>query len=427
MASIAKLASAGWRTMQARTRTKLLLPFVVLLLAAAVFFSLVNSKTERPRPALTEKIWQVAVITALPQELSPAITLYGRIESPEQLKAAAPGGGIVERVYVRNGARVSRDQQLVTLDKRDFEAALLQAEADLRDIDNQIAELEVRHRANLASLETEHNLLALAAAEVERLVTLKQQNLSADTALNSARSELGRQQLAVTSRALDVDSYPARLQILKARHDRGKAQLAQSRLAMSRSDVRAPFDAIISEVAVAAGDRVSIGQLLISLFPVQTLEIRAHLPLNHIDAVQRAIADQKQLDASVPKRSDLGRFPVLRLAGEAEATGIDLYLAIDSVDSQLRPGELLPLSLELPVESAVYAVPHQAIYGNSRIYLVVEQRLRAIEVDTVGQTRDAGGQVQVLIRSDAIKSGDLISVTHLPNAVSGLKVKIDGG
>jgi multidrug efflux pump subunit AcrA (membrane-fusion protein) len=411
--------------MKTRTKARLILPFLVLLISATVYFSLVNSRTERPKPALSEKIWQVAVMTAQRQELSPTITLYGRIESPEQLKAAAPGGGIVESVLVRNGARVLQGQQLVTLDRRDFEAALLQAEADLRDIDNQIAELKVRHLANLASLETERKLLALADAEVERLVTLKQQNLSADTALNSARSEQGRQQLAVTSRALDVDSYPARLQILMARHDRGKAQLAQSRLAMSRSDVRAPFDAIISEVAVSTGDRVSLGQLLISLFPVQALEIRAHLPINYIDSVQQAIANEARLDAGVSDRSDLGRFPVLRLAGEAEATGIDIYFAIDSIDTQLRPGELLPLSLKLPAESGVYAVPYQAIYGNSRIYVVVEERLQAIEVSSIGQTRDASGQVLVLIRSDAINPGDRISVTHLPNAVSGLKVKID--
>ena len=409
--------------MLARSKLRIILPFLVLLVSGAIYFSLVNSKTERQRPALSEKIWQVEVIPAQIQALSPSITLYGRIESPELLKAAAPGGGIVKDVFVRNGARVQQGERLVTLDQRDFEAALLQAEADLRDIENQIAELKVRHQANLLSLETERDLLELAEAEVQRLVQLKQQQLSADTALNAARSELGRQQLAVNSRALEVDTYPARLQILMARHDRGKAQLDQARLAMNRSDLRAPFDAIVSEVAVAAGDRVSLGQLLISLFPVRALEIRAHLPLNYIDSVQRAIANGEALDASVASRSDLGRFPVVRLAGEAEATGIDVYFAIDSIDTQLRPGELLPLNLRLPAENDVYAVPHQAIYGNSRIYLVADDRLQAIDVTSVGQTRDASGNVQVLIRSDDIRDGDRISITHLPNAMSGLKVK----
>ncbi len=402
-----------------------LLPLLVLALAGGIYYSLVASKTERSRPALSEKVWEVDVMTAQPRQLAPVVKLYGRIESPERLQAAAPGGGIVEKVFVRNGARVERGQKLVTLDRRDFAAALLKAQADLRDLDNQIAELRVRHEANLVSLETERRLLALADAEVERLAKLKQQNLSADTSLNAARAEFGRQQLALTSRELDVDSYPARLQILRARQDRARAELDQAQLAMDRSEVIAPFDAIVSQVSVAAGDRVSLGQVLISLFPVDNLEIRAHLPINYIRAVRFALVENIQLYASVENRAYLGRLPVVRLAGEAEATGIDVYFAIDALADQVRPGDLLPLDLELPVEKDVYAVPYQAIYGNSRIYKVVDDRLEAVDVSSAGQARAADGRVLVLIRSDQIQPGDRIATTHLPNAVSGLKVKVD--
>jgi multidrug efflux pump subunit AcrA (membrane-fusion protein) len=201
----------------ARSQAKFLLPILVLLIAAAIYFSLVNSKVEREKPALSEKVWQVEVITAQKQELSPSITLYGRIESPEQLKAAAPGGGIVEQVFVRDGASVKQGQSLVTMDRRDFAASLLQAEADLRDIDNQIAELKVRHQSNLASLKTERELLVLANAEVDRLTELKKQDLSADTAINAARSETARRQLAVTSRQLDVGCKFCRQGMIAAR------------------------------------------------------------------------------------------------------------------------------------------------------------------------------------------------------------------
>ena len=409
----------------ARSQAKFILPILVLLLAAAIYFSLVNGKTEREKPALSEKVWQIEVITAQQQELSPSIMLYGRIESPEQLKAAAPGGGIVEKVFVRNGARVEQGQALVTMDRRDFAVSLLQAEADLRDIDNQVTELKIRHQSNLESLSTERELLELADAEVVRLLKLKKQNLSADTAISSARSEMGRQRLAVTSRQLDVDSYPAKLQILIARRDHTQAELDQARLAMTRSKVSAPFDAIISEVGVAAGDRVSLGQMLISMFPVESLEIRAHLPVSYIRSVQLAIANDQPLDASVPDRKDLGRFPVNRLAGEAEPTGIDVYFEIGTVPAQLRPGELLPLSLKLPIERGVFAVPYQAIYGNSRVYRVEAERLQAVDVKSIGQARTEDAQILVLIRSDDIDSGDLIATTHLPNAVSGLKVKVN--
>ncbi len=113
------------------------------------------------------------------------------------------------------------------------------------------------------------------------------------------------------------------------------------------------------------------------------------------------------------------------LAGEAEATGIDVYFAIGAVPAQLRPGELLPLSLMLPTEREVFAVPYQAIYGNSRIYRVDEDRLQAVDVRSIGQARAGDDRILVLIRSDDIESGDLIAITHLPNAVTGLKVKVN--
>jgi len=409
--------------MTARSGAKLLLPILVLLLAAAAYYSLVSGKTQRDRPVLAEKVWQVEVMTAQRRILSPQLRLYGRIESPELLKSAAPGGGIIERVYVRSGSTVKQGDPLVTMDRRDFNAALLQAEADLRDIDGQIAELEIRHRSNQAALQTERELAALADAEVERLVELQRQKLSADTAINAARSELGRRQLEVTARQFDVDSYPTQLRILKARHDRNQAKLAETRLAMERSDLRAPFDAIVSEVDVAAGDRVSLGQMLVSLFPLDTLEIRAHLPTNYIESVQRAMASNETLFATVSNRSTAERLPMLRLAGQAEATGIDAYFSLDSSSTQFRPGELLALNLELPAESNVFAVPYQAIYGNSRIYKVEGDRLLAIEVVSIGQARMPGQSAQVLIRSEQINDGDLIAATHLPNAVSGLKVE----
>ncbi|MDJ0777332.1 MAG: biotin/lipoyl-binding protein [Gammaproteobacteria bacterium] len=410
--------------MTLRFSLKYLVPILILLLAGGIYHVLLASKPDPEKPVLREKVWQIRAIDAIPRELAPSLTLYGRVESPGQLQAAAPGGGIVDAIYVRDGARVATDQLLVTLDERDFAAATLKFEADLRDLENQIAELQIRHRANLASLETERELLALSRAEVERLQKLQQQNLTAESALNSARSEYGRQELAVMSRQLEVDRHPAQLEILRARLDRARAQLDEARLAMSRSELRAPFDAIVSHVGVAAGDRVAIGQTLISLFPVDNLEIRAHLPSTHIAAVQQALALDVGLQASVIDRPELGPFELRRLAGEAEATGIDAFFEIGGSSEQMRPGELLTISLALPPLDGVYAVPYQAIYGNSRLYRVVDERLDAIDVRTVGQARGAGGEMQVLVRSDQIAPGDAIAVTHLPNAVSGLKVRV---
>ena len=65
--------------MTSRAGLKLLLPMLVLLLAGAAYYSLVSSKTQRDRPVLSEKVWQIQVIPAERRSLSPSVTLYGRV------------------------------------------------------------------------------------------------------------------------------------------------------------------------------------------------------------------------------------------------------------------------------------------------------------------------------------------------------------
>jgi hypothetical protein len=77
----------------------------------------------------------------------------------------------------------------------------------------------------------------------------------------------------------------------------------------------------------------------------------------------------------------------------------------------------------LPAEDDVVAVPYQAIYGNSRLYLLLDDRLQGVEVESIGQYIDADGTSLLLVKSSQINNGDEIVVTHLPNAVSGLKVR----
>jgi len=388
--------------MRFRSIIKIILPVLIIAIAIGIFQHLKASKPERSKPVLKEKIWQVEVVSAKKRNLSPVLELYGRVESPELLQAAAPGAGIISDVLVQSGTRVTTGQTLVKMDNRDFEAALVQAESDLKDIENQIGELKIRHQSNLKALETELELLQLANEEVQRLVKLKAQNLTADTILSVARSARGRQQLVVYAREFEVESYPVQMGKLKARRDQNQAYLKQAQLMIERSTVLAPFDAVISSAPVSVGDRVATGQILVALYPVDSLEIRAHIPAQYIARIQHTLAQEITQWASI---------------------GIDAYFHAGEAAQELRPGALLPLSFKLPAEENVVAVPYQAIYGNSRLYLLYEGRLQGVDVKSIGQYLDTDGNSLLLVKSSQINNGDEIVVTHLPNAVSGLKVK----
>ena len=409
--------------MKLRSILKFLLPVIIIAVAAGVFQHLKASKAERQKPELKEKVWQVEVISALKQNLSPSLGLYGRVESPELLQAAAPGAGIVSQALVQSGSKVSPGQLLVKLDIRDFETKRIQAESDLQDIENQISELKIRHQSNQNALKTERQLLQLAEDEVERLRKLKKQNLSADTVLNVARSALGRQQLSVYSREYEVESYPVQLSKLQARLNQNRAKLEEARLMIERSEVFAPFDAVISSAPVSVGDRVATGEILVTLYPINSLEIRAHIPARYIAGIQKSMSSGVTQLASINLPGTNLPLELVRLAGEAEPSGVDAFFRAGQSSSQLRLGDLLPLGFSLPLKNDVIAVPYQAIYGNSRLYLLQENRLQGVDVESIGQYSDENGNALLLVKSAKIKADDEIVITHLPNAVSGLKVR----
>src|SRR5690554_3846135 len=93
---------------------------------------LLASRPEAPRVEVQERVWPIAVTQVSPQTARPTLTLYGRIEAPDQVHAAAPINGRILRVSVRDGDRVDAGALLVQFDPRDLEPRLERARAEDR-------------------------------------------------------------------------------------------------------------------------------------------------------------------------------------------------------------------------------------------------------------------------------------------------------
>lgn len=403
---------------------KLLLPLLVLAFGVGGFSYLKASRPERPQPKPKEKVWQVSVIEAKLQAIAPSLTLYGETETPALLQAASPGAGLVTKILVRKGDRVRKGQPLLSLDPRDFELAVEQAQADVLDLEAQLIDLELRHRANLDSLDKERRLLELAKADLTRAERLRKQNLNSESALDETRNTLGRQELTLISRQSDVKRYAANRSQLEARLRRNQALLAKAKLALERSQVSAPFDGVVARVTVAVGDRVQIANVLLSLYPLDQLEVRARIPVRYQAEIQTALAAGETLTAQALMAEHRVQLTLDRLAGEADPSGIDGLFRVSQGADRLRLGNLLKLHLQRPLQPDLVPIPFKAIYGNNRIYLLRQGRMQGLNVETVGQYIPADGPPALLIRSPEIQPGDKIINTHLPNAVSGLKVKV---
>jgi hypothetical protein len=176
-------------------------------------------------------------------------------------------------------------------------------------------------------------------------------------------------------------------------------------------------------VDVAVGDQVKQDAVLLRLYALDGLEVRARIPAPYQAEIRAALDAGASLAAaadvggvSVPLRLD-------RVAGEARPSGIDGLFAVEGGSHLLRLGQMVSLRLARPQRDDAVAVPFQAVYGGDRLYKLVDGRMRGIQVESLGGMEDGNGGELLLVRSPELTAGDQVVVTHMPNAVDGLRVE----
>jgi multidrug efflux pump subunit AcrA (membrane-fusion protein) len=386
-----------------------LLPVLILVLGLGGFAALEATRPQ-PQPVLPqERIWRVAVTVVAPAEHRPVLALFGRVEAPDRVRAAAPVAGRLLEVRVRDGERVESGALLARLDPRDLEPRLLKARAE---VDKE----RLRHIHDTTALAQERELLRLAEAAVTRADTVQSKNLGSLSSVDEARDRLARTQLLVTLREQAIAEHPARLAMLEA-------TLAEAERDAERGEIRAPYAARIGQVEAAAGDQLQPNQTILTLFPVDGLDVRAKVPGAYAGELRQALAAGARLKAVGNAAGQPVTAVLERLAGEADARGVDALLRL-APGVELPLGALLDLRLERQAVPDSIALPFSALHGGNRIFVVEEGRLRGVAIERIGELAPSGGEAaRVLIRAPGITAGTRVMVTHLPNALDSLRVE----
>lgn len=402
-----------------------LLPLLILLLGIAGFIVLKMTRPEPAQVSATERSWQVAVQVIEPASHTPILPLYGAIVAPEQVQVTAALAGEVAARPVSEGERVAAGELLVALAEADVAPVLAQARAQVADLEAQIQSERIRHRNDRRALASEQAILDNARRQFERLQSLVERNLASRENLEAATDALARAELTVTNRQRALDEHPARLQSLEAKLAQARANLATVERDGERARILAPFDGVVTGIQVAVGDRVAKNAPLLTIYPTDGLELRARVPDVFRAELQSALAAGQRLIATAPDTGQ--RFVLERFAGQADPAGLEAILALQGDPGGLRPGGLLPVNLQRPVRENTVSVPFSALYGADSVYLLTdESRMQRVEIERVGEALAANGERRLLIAGAALEPGRRLITTHLPNAMTGLKVAVAG-
>lgn len=410
---------------------KFVLPPLIIAGGAFVFWYLTASAPP-PQPLRAEARPPVVSVRAAEKvTAAPTARVFGRVEAAASGVLTAGVEADVTVVTVLEGDAVRAGQVLVELDAADAELQLRARRAELADIDAQLDSDQVRLRGDRAALETELALLALRRTAVDRAARLARTQAGSEAALDQARQDHEQRRLAVIARRQSIDDAPARRRQLQARRARAATAVAMAERDLRRTRVTAPFGGRVTQVFVAAGERVAVGGRLLELYDASQLELRAQVPSAHLPALRRALAAGRAVTAVAEAGNGVGGALELRLhrlsaqVGEGRG-GVDAFFRAGPGGAGLQvPGATMAVHLRLPPLEDVVLLSPDSLYGNSRVYLVRDEALQSKTVRRLGRIDAGDGRgLQLIVAGEAFASGDLILDSRLPQAIDGLQVRV---
>ena len=405
---------------------RIALPLLIVSASIGGMTALVKSKPEREPLGAEELSWPVAVAPIEVGTVTPQLVLFALVDSPRVTHLSSAVTADVMAVDVLEGQEVLLDDRLVALDDREIRLVLAQRDAEMAGFQADLEHEMLRHRNNLDALNHEEALLEITRREVARARDLAERKVGSQASLDKVHRDEKRQMLAVEQRRLAIREHESRRKQIEAKLAKATAQQSQAMLDLERTRVYPPFAGRITEVFVSPGNRVRPGDRLITLFDSDVLELRAQIPLRFLPVVRTALNRGERLAARARVDGQEMHAVLHRLTAQVGrgSGGADGLFRVTQGSAWLQLGRTVEIVLDLPAVEEAVAVPREALYGTDRVFVLDGERMRSVAVERFGETHPNDGDSRVILRSPGLKFSDWLIVTHLPNAIDGLKVTV---
>ncbi len=247
------------------------------------------------------------------------------------MKMLAPTIDVPGTVVSRNDARLASELSAKLKWIADVGTVVKEGDtvARLEDITFRLLQMEAQSR-----VDREQARITFLRAEKERLERLRQENLSAKSQLDLTTSDLA---VAESDKAI------------------AEAQLGQARVSMYVTEIRAPFDGIVTEKLRNIGERLNVADEVIHLVDPDSIEVVARAPLNTVNFIK----DGDILEVYNDYRKGEGSVRTTVPIGNPQSHMFEVRL---NVDPRLwTVGESVRLSMPTALAREVMTVPRDAL------------------------------------------------------------------
>jgi multidrug efflux system membrane fusion protein len=330
----------------------------------------------------------VVVSTVEQRNVPVQITAIGNVEAYQTVQIRSQVNGQIETIHFKEGQDVRQGQLLYSLDKRLFQAALEQAQGNLK-----------RDEAQAAN----------AKLQAARYTDLENQGV-----ISHEQADLQRTQASSNSAAVYAD---------QAAVDAAKVQLQYT-------DIYAPIDARAGALMMNVGNLVKANDtpFLVQLNQIAPIYVTFTIPEARLSEVRQFVAAKRLKVIAYPKGQNSnnaeGLLTFIDNGVDPQTATIKLKATFQNKDRRLWPGEFVNVVLNLSTLNNAITVPTKAVQSGQQgdyVYVVSKDGTA-----TPHQVTTVGTYQNLTIVKSGLNPGDTVIVDGQLRVAPNGKVVVQG-
>ena len=351
---------------------------VILLLLLCVAVSANIGCKKQEQKVTKEQSVNVRVRTAENRPLRPFVESIGTLNPYEMVNVSSELDGILKTIQVDEGSPVTRGQVIAEIKETDYQLAIEQAKAILKQAE-----------AALANAKQEH--LRKEALYREELVTKQQ-----------------------------YDDIVARLAVAQGDVERAVAGLDLAKEKLTKTKIHAPMAGSIKEKKVTAGDYIRNGTLLVSIIRTDLLKLSFSVSEKDVGSIRTGQDVSFAVDA-FPGREFRGQVKTIYPSLEEKTRSLQVEAVVANADRSLKPGLFARVTLYTGPARDTIVVPITALlYDNSTTKLFVIEGDRARE-RKVKIGRKYGELMEI---TEGLKAKEIVVTVGQNNLMEGVLINV---
>jgi RND family efflux transporter MFP subunit len=334
------------------------------------------SATSASEPVVTVGAENTVVVALTDLRAGP--TISGSLEPVQAATVRAEVAGPIERTGPEAGEHVKQGALLATLDDAAVRDAYLSARSAVRSAES---------------------ALELAQRNQERSERLEQAGAVPERDLETAR--------------LNATNAEGALEDARARYAAASKQLGDTR-------IRAPFEGVVSERHVGAGDVVQVGAELYTIVDPRRLRLEAGVPANEIERLK--IGMPVEFTVTGTDQRVTGRIDRINPVVDPSTRQVRIYASVPNAQQSFTAGLFAEGRVATESKRAV-AVPITAVHNRGTS--PVDHRLQAGRVvetpDQLGMRDEVAELVEI---KSGIAAGDTVLLGSAEGVAPGTRVRV---